>query len=104
MCTYKVSELLILHHYFKRVVQKKLQLTNVGKCQRMFRLFRQHANSGGGSGGAVWIKAAEFKGRGFIYANGGNGYTYGGGGAGGRVNVFFEKGDFKSGHVVAKGL
>ena len=104
MCTYKVSELLILHHYFKRVVRKSLQLIDDGNCQRMFCLFRQHANSGGGSGGAVWIKAAEFKGRGFIYANGGDGNAHGGGGAGGRVNVFFEKGDFKSGHVEAKGL
>ena len=64
----------------------------------------QHPNSGGGSGGAVWIKATEFKGRGFIYTNGGAGKTYGGGGAGGRINVFFKYGDFKSDHVYAKGL
>ena len=92
---------LLILHIFHTVVAQELAVRNLQRCDR---LFRQHPNSGGGSGGAVWIKAAEFKGRGFIYANGGNGNAYGGGGAGGRVNVFFEKGDFKSGHVVAKGL
>jgi len=52
----------------------------------------------------VWIRANKFKGQGFIYGNGGVGKAYGGGGAGGRVNVFFVSSEFQSDHVLAKGL
>lgn len=65
-------------------------------------LFQTHA--GGGSGGSVWVQCEMFVLTGHIYCNGGNGASNGGGGAGGRINVFFETGTYETGHVEAKGL
>lgn len=53
---------------------------------------------GGGSGGSVWIYCYIIKGYGKITANGGSSpediYNYhGGGGAGGRIAVYFTKND-----------
>ena len=46
-------------------------------------------DSGGGSGGSIWISAHQISGGGAITANGGNGDLYGGGGAGGgRIAVY----------------
>jgi hypothetical protein len=46
-------------------------------------------DSGGGSGGAIWISANRVTGAGAISANGGNGDLYGGGGGGGgRIAVY----------------
>jgi hypothetical protein len=66
-------------------------------------------NSGGGSGGSIWVTAGTLAGNGQITANGGEGELYGGGGgAGGRialysranvfaglVSVFGGEGDFR---------
>ena len=46
---------------------------------------------GASSGGSVWIQSKVFTGRGSIQANGGNGFAYGDGGAGGRVAAIFTK-------------
>jgi hypothetical protein len=53
-------------------------------------------NSGGGSGGSIWVTAGTLAGNGFVAADGGNGEPYGGGGGGGgrialysRMNAFF---------------
>jgi hypothetical protein len=46
-------------------------------------------NSGGGSGGSVWVTAGTLAGNGQITADGGEGELYGGGGgAGGRIAVY----------------
>ena len=46
-------------------------------------------NSGGGSGGSIWITASKVTGSGMISAEGGEGELYGGGGgAGGRVAIY----------------
>ncbi len=69
-------------------------------------------NSGGGSGGSVWVSAGFLTGNGLVAADGGEGELYGGGGgAGGRIalysrtNVFFgltsvtgAVGDFSGGN------
>lgn len=44
-------------------------------------------NSGGGSGGSVWVTAGTLAGSGKITANGGAGGNYGGGGGGGRIAI-----------------
>jgi hypothetical protein len=46
-------------------------------------------NSGGGSGGSIWVSARAFTGKGWVSANGGSGELYnGGGGGGGRVAIY----------------
>ncbi|MGA2180363.1 MAG: carboxypeptidase-like regulatory domain-containing protein [Verrucomicrobiota bacterium] len=46
-------------------------------------------NSGGGSGGSIWVTAGTLVGNGQITANGGEGELYGGGGgAGGRIALY----------------
>jgi hypothetical protein len=46
-------------------------------------------NSGGGSGGSIWISASTLAGSGWISASGGSGELYGGGGgAGGRIAIY----------------
>lgn len=45
----------------------------------------------------------QFTGRGKIQAKGGNGYTNGGGGAGGRITVYYNTGGFHSDHADASG-
>lgn len=57
------------------------------------------SQGGGGSGGSIWIVCNILKGYGKITANGGGSpydtkYGYhGGGGAGGRIAVYFQKND-----------
>jgi len=64
----------------------------------------QSTHSGGGSGGSVWIKTFRLSGPGYISANGGAGNSNGGGGSGGRVNIYTNKGDFRTGHIINKGV
>src|SRR5208282_4473833 len=45
-------------------------------------------NSGGGSGGSIWVTAGTLAGNGQITADGGEGELYGGGGAGGRIALY----------------
>ncbi|HLP75663.1 MAG TPA: carboxypeptidase-like regulatory domain-containing protein, partial [Candidatus Paceibacterota bacterium] len=46
-------------------------------------------NSGGGSGGSIWIKAGKVSGDGIISAEGGSGeFFLGGGGGGGRIAIY----------------
>jgi hypothetical protein len=46
-------------------------------------------DSGGGSGGSIWVAASRISGAGAMTANGGNGDLYGGGGGGGgRIAVY----------------
>ena len=63
----------------------------------------QSSNAGGGSGGSLWAKADSFTGSGKIRAVGGAGNGYGGGGAGGRISVFYNTGDFHSKDTIANG-
>ena len=52
-------------------------------------------DSGGGSGGSIWITAGTFAGNGTIAANGGTGELYnGGGGGGGRIAVYSQSNSF----------
>lgn len=52
-------------------------------------------NSGGGSGGSVWISAGTISGAGTISANGGNGVLFdGGGGGGGRIAIYSPGNNF----------
>lgn len=48
-------------------------------------------NSGGGSGGSVWISADDILGNGLVTAKGGDGKGAGGGGSGGRVGIYLQK-------------
>ena len=48
-------------------------------------------NSGGGSGGGMWISADDILGNGFITSRGGNGHGAGGGGSGGRIAIYLQK-------------
>jgi hypothetical protein len=45
-------------------------------------------DSGGGSGGSVWLTAGQLTGGGTITAKGGDGELYGGGGGGGRIALY----------------
>ena len=47
-------------------------------------------DSGGGSGGSIWVITDTFSGSGEIQANGGTAGSEGGGGAGGRVAIYTE--------------
>lgn len=47
-------------------------------------------NSGGGSGGSIWISADNIQGNGIISAEGGDGNGTGGGGSGGRVALYLQ--------------
>jgi hypothetical protein len=52
-------------------------------------------NSGGGSGGSIWITAASLNGAGVISADGGNGEFFnGGGGGGGRIAFYTGTNNF----------
>jgi hypothetical protein len=60
-------------------------------------------DSGGGSGGSIYISAGIFKGNGSISANGGAGQLYSGGaGAGGRIAIYSRTNNF-SGQTTADG-
>ncbi|XP_038052472.1 uncharacterized protein LOC119725183 [Patiria miniata] len=55
--------------------------------------------AGGGSGGSIWIETETLDGDGVIEASGGDGYSgslsqYGGGGAGGRIAVYYTNNHF----------
>lgn len=60
-------------------------------------------NSGGGSGGSIWINCVYFNGRGHLSTNGGDGNEQGGGGAGGRITVNYQEGSFHSDQTSAYG-
>ena len=60
-------------------------------------------NSGGGSGGSVWISADDILGNGLITAKGGDGKGTGGGGSGGRVGIYLQKPMSFEGHLHAQG-
>lgn len=52
-------------------------------------------NSGGGSGGSIWITAGTLSGAGTIVANGGAGeWVDGGGGSGGRIALYYASNNF----------
>jgi hypothetical protein len=59
-------------------------------------------NSGGGSGGSVWVIARKLAGAGIISANGGAANNLGGGGGGGRVAVSYNTNVF-TGAITARG-
>ena len=59
-------------------------------------------NSGGGSGGSVWLSVGTLSGTGTISANGGAGNNVGGGGGGGRVAVSCRTNSY-SGAFAARG-
>ena len=70
---------------------------------KLLPIYFQTYGSGGGSGGSVWVTCQSFIGSGIIRAKGGNGNTYGGGGAGGRITVNYVTGGFHSDQTDASG-
>ena len=56
-----------------------------------FPFCNQGAESGGGSGGGVFIEANHLAGHGTLSANGGAGTGNAGGGAGGRIRLELEQ-------------
>jgi len=56
-------------------------------------------NTGGGSGGSVYIITNEFTGIGSISADGGGDANIGGAGGGGRIAVYFNSSDFPSENI-----
>jgi hypothetical protein len=61
-------------------------------------------DSGGGSGGSIWVTAASLAGGGNVAANGGNGELYGGGGGGGgRIALYSPVNTFTGQVSVAGG-
>ena len=63
----------------------------------------QATNSGGGSGGSVWISADDILGNGLLSARGGNGHSLGGGGSGGRIGIYLRKPMSFEGLLTAEG-
>ena len=59
-------------------------------------------NSGGGSGGSVWLKVGRLAGTGILSADGGAANNLGGGGGGGRVAVWYNANQF-AGSISARG-
>ena len=59
-------------------------------------------NSGGGSGGSIWLKVGKLSGAGSVSANGGPANNIGGGGGGGRVAIWCNTNTF-TGAVAARG-
>jgi hypothetical protein len=59
-------------------------------------------DSGGGSGGSIYLTAGTLAGAGTISADGGNGSESGGGGGGGRIAIYYDTDTF-SGTVTASG-
>jgi hypothetical protein len=51
-------------------------------------------NSGGGSGGSIWLTLGGFSGSGLISASGGAGNSLGGGGGGGRIAYTYQSNNF----------
>ncbi len=51
------------------------------------------SSGGSGSGGSIWINAQQITGPGYIWANGGDSVQYHGGGAGGRIAIYYASGD-----------
>lgn len=71
----------------------------------MFVVFQcKGTYAGGGSGGSIYVHSASLHMTGYIYSNGGDGISNGGGGSGGRVNFLFNHGVYESGHVISKGM
>ncbi|KAK3576663.1 hypothetical protein CHS0354_004948 [Potamilus streckersoni] len=60
-------------------------------------------NSGGGSGGSVYIRAGHFRGHGKVSATGGQGHGSAGGGSGGRIAVHTLSSSEYRGFLVANG-
>jgi hypothetical protein len=56
-------------------------------------------NSGGGSGGSIWVTAGTLAGNGQITADGGEGELYGGGGGGGGRIAVYSRANFFTGLV-----
>lgn len=59
-------------------------------------------NTGGASGGSIWLKSDVFLGNGDVTASGGKGLLSGGGGGGGRISINFRNSSF-SGSLQAYG-
>ena len=60
-------------------------------------------NSGGGSGGSIWVVARTVSGNGTITANGGSGEPFnGGGGGGGRIAIYSRTNNF-TGPIISAG-
>ena len=54
-------------------------------------------NSGGGSGGSIWVNARTIFGSGYIMADGGYGELYnGGGGSGGRIAIYHLRNNYRT--------
>lgn len=60
-------------------------------------------NSGGGSGGGIWISADDILGNGVLSSGGGNGNGNGGGGSGGRIGIYLQKPMSFEGVLTAEG-
>ena len=60
-------------------------------------------NSGGGSGGSMWISADDILGNGNITSRGGGGNGAGGGGSGGRISIYLQKPMSFEGVLAAEG-
>lgn len=60
-------------------------------------------NSGGGSGGSIWISADDILGNGKLSSRGGNGNGVGGGGSGGRIGIYLQKRMSFEGVLTAEG-
>ena len=63
----------------------------------------QGSHASGGSGGSIYVNCDLLDMTGHMYSIGGSGTNNGGGGSGGRINVFFNTGYYESGHVIANG-
>lgn len=60
-------------------------------------------NSGGGSGGSIWISADDILGNGLLSSRGGGGNGLGGGGSGGRIGIYLQKPMSFEGVLTAEG-
>lgn len=65
--------------------------------------FSRSPNSGGGSGGSIWIQAEYFDGDGTLDIGGGSGDGGGGGGAGGFAAIYYTYNHY-SGELMIFGI
>jgi hypothetical protein len=82
------------------VVGRTLQLD--GQISVNGRTAISNINSGGGSGGSLWVQALTISGAGSLSANGGAANNLGGGGGGGRIALWDNTNHF-TGTITARG-
>lgn len=81
----------------------ELHLASIKKKISKNSFFLSGYDSGGGSGGSVWIECGSLAGVGLITSLGGSGRTNAGGGSAGRIAIYYNDTSQWTGQVQAFG-